>query len=89
MKLGDQQLKTRQIEIYRYRYRYMVILKSHSNHKPKIYNGYMGKKRKRNPNITLKICIKSQNNRPKEKKKRPIKTTPKQLTTCDKMNIHI
>ena len=37
-------------------------------------------KRKRNPNTTLKIVIKSQENKRGMEEKRPIKTNTKQLT---------
>ena len=60
---------------------WIAIYKLHGNHKPKIYNiNRYTQKRERNPNITLRIVIKSQENKRKEEQKRPTKTTPKQLT---------
>ena len=54
--------------------------KPHGNHKTKIYNRYSHRKRKRNPNLILKIVIKSQKKRTKEVKgKNTYKTNPKQL----------
>ena len=43
-----------------------MISKPHGNHKAKIYNRYTYKKRKRDPNTTLKLVIKSQEKRAKE-----------------------
>ena len=47
-----------------------------ANQKSVIYT----QKRKRNPNTTLKIIIKSQENKRGKGEKRPTKTNPKQLT---------
>ena len=71
LELRDQQLKT-------IMYIETAIPKPHDNHKPKIYNRYTHKKRKRNPNATLRIIIKSQEKRTKEegKKKDIQKQTP-------------
>ena len=43
-----------------------VISKPHDNCKPKVCNRYTHKKRKRNPNTTLKSVIKSQEKNTKE-----------------------
>ena len=43
-----------------------AISKPHSNCKPKIYTTYTHKKRKRNPNSTLKIVNKSQEKKAKK-----------------------
>ena len=60
LKLRDQQLI--QITIYIDCY----IKKPHGDCKPKIYSRCTHKKRKRNPNTTLKIVIKSQENKRRE-----------------------
>ena len=46
----------------------------------KIYNSYIHKQKKRNPNTTLKKVIKSQVNKREKEEKRPTKTNSKQLT---------
>ena len=48
------------IAIYTYIYVFIAMYKPHGNHKPKIHNRYTQTKRKRNPNVTLEIAIKSQ-----------------------------
>ena len=56
-----------------------AISKSHGKYNPEIYNKYTHKKRKGDPNITLKMAIKSQENkRGREEKKQPTKIIPKQ-----------
>ena len=46
----------------------------------KIYNSYIHKQKKRNPNTTLQKVIKSQVNKREKEEKRPTKTNSKQLT---------
>ena len=50
------------------------IQKCHSNHKTKISNEL---KRKKNPDITLKIVTKSQEDKGRKRKERSIKTNSK------------
>ena len=46
------------------------------------------KKRKSNPNTTLKIAIKSHENKRGKEEKRPTKTNPKQLTKWQQEHTH-
>ena len=59
-------------------YTQIVLSKSHGNCKPKIYNRYT-ELRKRNPNTTLKIVIKSQEDKRGREEKRHIKANQKQF----------
>ena len=59
LNLRDQQLKL-------ITYIQIAIYKPHGNHRPKTYNKYTHKKREMNPNIALKIVIKSQGKTLKE-----------------------
>ena len=70
LKLRDQQLKT---------ILYIYIPKPHGNHKTKIYNRYTHTKEKAIQNTTLKIVIKSEENKRQREEKRPTKTNPNQL----------
>ena len=56
----------------------MAIYKSIGNNKPKIYNRYTCKKREKEPNITLKIVIKSQREQKKRKRTKNNYKTRKQ-----------
>ena len=68
-----------------YLYRQIAVQKPHGNHKTKIYNRYSHRKRKRNPNIIVKIVIKSQKKRTKEVRGK--NTYKSELKTIDKMTI--
>ena len=69
--LRDQQLKI-------ITYIQISIYKPHGNHRPKTYNKYTHKKREMNPNIALKIVIKSQGKTLKEEgTKRTTQKNPK------------
>ena len=72
LKLKDQQLKTTLLT-YRLPYQNLIVT---TNQKSAIDTH----KRNPNPNTTLKIDIKSQENKRGREEKRPLKTNPKQLT---------
>ena len=66
-----------------------AISKTHVNHKPKIYNRYTHRKRKRNPYTTLKIVNKSQEKITRGgKEKRPTKKIQNNQQNGNR-NIHI
>ena len=71
LKLKDQQLK-RIFFIYRLLYQYIMVT---ANQKSTMDTHT----HKRNPNTTLKLVNKSQENKREREEKRPTKTNPKQL----------
>ena len=81
LKLRSQQLKKSCIHIW------IGIYKLHGDHKPKIYNRYIHKKRERNSNITLMIVIKSQGKRTKEGERNKKKNCKNNHKTINKMAI--
>ena len=82
--LRDQQLKIIiHTHTHTHTHTQTAIYKPHGNNKPKVYNWYTHTK-ERNPNITLKIVIKSQG-REQKKEKRTTKITQK---TINKMPIN-
>ena len=74
LNLTDQQLKINLVFI-------QTMSKPHGNHKPKIYNTRYTYKKGKGIQTQLKLVIKLQEKRIKEEgqKKRPAKTSPKQL----------